>query len=556
MSKEYIIAGEIIKIHSYLLKSPRLKYITGGSILIETFSSKFMPALSKKIEENVNIYMTAAGRFMVGFKKETNAVQFMKIVKYVGNHLFGANINLVCGPLENEETQENENNIIQEISNTLEQMKVNLCKKPVFDIPSFQYIQRCNECGDWGIGRRKVCPKDNIKKLKDFCYLCQLCQLKLLARDKKVINIELPEKLHENGFNNISFAKSKSEINTDNILAISYSDNQYHTKFDSFPDIVTKSNPSYIGVFYADGNEMGTLISNNATLNDYKIFSERISNANKKALDAAVKEIKDENERFPGLILINGGDDLLAVLPGDKAVDFAQKFMEEITNDDSPLEKGICGGLVFSPPNMPFTGLYDLADRLCTNAKNKIWFLKKAINNDSENKKQLDNKLTPQKQSAIDFMLVSSSLIQELGNILERQSYQVEVDDNPYILFTARPYLIDEFKHFIENIRTFKKIEPSRRVFMDLKDIFLPTDNIKLFLDENIKFIELENMIKRLQTIDLNNSSEYESFFHNKFLNNEKWQTTNNAGDEIDAFRIWQADIIEIVDFIKLKESY
>ena len=54
---QLIVAGEIVKIHQYLMKAPRLRYMAGGSILIEAFSTSLAPALAEKCEQGAAIYL-------------------------------------------------------------------------------------------------------------------------------------------------------------------------------------------------------------------------------------------------------------------------------------------------------------------------------------------------------------------------------------------------------------------------------------------------------------------------------------------------------------------
>ncbi len=84
---KFIVAGEIVKIHHYLMKAPRLRYMAGGSILIEAFSASLVPALAKSFEPGAEIYLAAAGRFMAGFDDKSNAQAFADTIRFAGNRL-------------------------------------------------------------------------------------------------------------------------------------------------------------------------------------------------------------------------------------------------------------------------------------------------------------------------------------------------------------------------------------------------------------------------------------------------------------------------------------
>ena len=138
---QFIVAGEIVKIHHYLFKAPRLRFMAGGSILIETFSTDLVRALAGNVEPGADVYLAAAGRFMAGFKDKKKAGQFAGMIRFAGQQLFGGEICLVCGPLENKDT------IIKDVADALERMKVSAQAKLASDMAGLQYIERCEECG-------------------------------------------------------------------------------------------------------------------------------------------------------------------------------------------------------------------------------------------------------------------------------------------------------------------------------------------------------------------------------------------------------------------------
>jgi len=150
----HIVAGEIIKIHNYLLKAPQLRYLTGGSLLIETFSTSLVPKLAKKFEPaSGGVRFSAAGRFMLEFNEKNSAETFLKIVRFTANNLFGQG-SLVCDSFDNS------NGIIKKISDRLECMKLSGAKRSVSANHAFQYVQRCSACGSWDTLKPKRIDKD------------------------------------------------------------------------------------------------------------------------------------------------------------------------------------------------------------------------------------------------------------------------------------------------------------------------------------------------------------------------------------------------------------
>ncbi|KAF3889080.1 MULTISPECIES: type III-B CRISPR-associated protein Cas10/Cmr2 [Nostocales] len=105
----------------------------------------------------------------------------------------------------------------------------------------------------------------------------------------------------------------------------------------------------FVGYIYADGNNMGGYIRNRIrTPQDYRIFSQQVLNATQKAVYIALKkhlqprqlqnltdsDISDRNKQwiYPFEIITIGGDDVLLIVPADKALDVAKTLSEEFEN--------------------------------------------------------------------------------------------------------------------------------------------------------------------------------------------------------------------------------
>jgi len=143
---------------------------------------------------------------------------------------------------------------------------------------------------------------------------------------------------------------------------------------------------------------MGELISECSTPEAYTKFSKDITKSTEDALKSAVKPTLNVKGKFPGKILIKGGDDLLVVLPAEQSIAFAKKFLSEASENGTALENGICGGLVLSKPSIPFNMLFHRTEELLKFAKRQVW--KKPVVRGREE--------TPRDLTAIDFILLTS----------------------------------------------------------------------------------------------------------------------------------------------------
>ena len=525
--KSYVVAGEVIKIHTYLLKAPKLRYMAEGSLLLETFSSELVPALAKRIGAD-QIYLAAAGRFMVGFSEEDQAERFKKLIIFVARYLFGEENVLVCGPLLNGP------GIIERIGDELEAQKTDASARPFSAMPALQFMERCGSCGTWGAMH---CAE--IANNEPLVQLCNTCKLKLMARNGTKIEIRLPSSMQADGLLKIVIGGSSKKGNEP---VVPFAQDPYkNEKINSFHYIADQGDHGYIGVFYADGNEMGSLIQGTETIEQYSIFSSVISTWNFKALKKAANTV-NRTDGFPGRILLRGGDDLLVVLRAESALEFARVFLEEASGNGSPFKEGICGGLVLSQPSMPFSILFSKAEELAVNAKKQMWLLKRDAKTGGG-----DISCSPRQKSALDFMVVTSPLLEPLGSQPERQHY-ILPDQRNYAFLTARPYLVDELGKLVENIRRLKDMETPRRTFMALKDIFHPSEITEDRVDVQGRFMELAALADRLGVLYPKRAKTYKDLLMKEFLEYDDWRFMSRKGIE-KARRAWQADIVELVDF-------
>jgi hypothetical protein len=137
----------------------------------------------------------------------------------------------------------------------------------------------------------------------------------------------------------------------------------------------------------------------------------------------------------------------------------------------------------------------------------------------------------------------------------ERKIYQLKASGSKFVFLTARPYILKEYSDLIDNIIDFKKHNLPRRVFMDLKDIFQPLHSSESELeiarvDANGNFKELDQLIERLRVLYRDKEEDIKNFFNAVILQHTKWKSKDSKKNTRAAARNWQADIIELSDFL------
>ncbi len=155
----------------------------------------------------------------------------------------------------------------------------------------------------------------------------------------------------------------------------------------------------YIGLVYADGNAMGRLVQELDSKEVCQAFAELVDGslrdacygALKKVLAPEVKRLAEgvTQRTLPADILLLGGDDLLVVLPADRALDFALEASKQFADMTvarrstypQPIQEffarrdltkrglTISCGVAVGPARYPFYLLLELAEELLRSAK-------------------------------------------------------------------------------------------------------------------------------------------------------------------------------------------
>ncbi len=223
----------------------------------------------------------------------------------------------------------------------------------------------------------------------------------------------------------------------------------------------------FIGLIYADGNAMGRLVQELDSPDVYSAFSELVDGSIREACYEALgqvcaTEITKASEamvqgnkpgRLPADILLLGGDDLMVLVPADRALKFAlevTRFFAQLTRqrlaelpeatrqffaERQLADRGltISCGVAVGPARYPFYLLLDLAEELLSSAKR----------GGSED----PTKTLYWTPSYVDFHILAGSASQELSTI-RKEDYQVYRESvHPR---TLRPYRGDQLERLYQ----------------------------------------------------------------------------------------------------------
>ena len=170
-----------------------------------------------------------------------------------------------------------------------------------------------------------------------------------------------------------------------------------HDLYDNFPfEMDAIANPNNkIAIIHADGNKMGLMLqkmsenlkgeTDEKIQKVFKDFSTAISqstnDAVKEAFEIVFQKDFDETDKFVKFRpIVIGGDDVTVICDANKALVFTEVYLKAFENNTKKnfKEAGLsqyaekltaCAGIAFCNKKFPFHYAYNLADKICTYAK-------------------------------------------------------------------------------------------------------------------------------------------------------------------------------------------
>jgi len=210
----------------------------------------------------------------------------------------------------------------------------------------------------------------------------------------------------------------------------------------------------YVGFIYADGNRMGERLSGFKEPDEYRDFSDKVKDGTQEAIFKALakhlgRDMKQNPEHIPFEILLLGGDDLMAVVPANRAIEIAKDFCEEFKRQT---DVSICAGVLITHENYPIYSMMDHAEELLKSAKELSYKKHREAKNACKPKEEWE-------VNAIDFMVLKGALLQDVKEM--RRSELSYNSDNPSkeldLKLYQRPYTIAKLDDLICWVRKFKE---------------------------------------------------------------------------------------------------
>ena len=296
---------------------------------------------------------------------------------------------------------------------------------------------------------------------------------------------------------------------------------------DDFGTIGSLSTPkNYMGVIYADGNNMGKELESLCNLDKVENFSVAVDDAIYQAVkEAILKYLPPQEIYFPFDILLLGGDDLVMVVPAHKVIEVAmlvaQKF-SEFTERDYGKSLNLSVGVAIAHAKFPFASLLDLAE-------GALKFAKK------ESAKCARRGQAMAKEGLVNFIVVSNS------NSLEFKKYYSETlkyekkDESIKYYRTLRPYSVADLRYIVETIQSLQNFPRNKLSFL----------REALFHDKNQSILDGLVFLNRIKSEQRELFRSFFSYFANGEESLFPWFK------EKDDYYTPFLDLIELYDFIE-----
>lgn len=524
MSKA-ILSFDTDRIKEYVFSTQVLKEIRGASAILDTLNRREMYRYIKLIDPAAERIFANGGSGMFMVSDATKAEKCITTIeKLYNDETLTASISGAYIPYDD---LSDFSNAFKVLSYRLRQTKD--AKISPSNPVTHSFMKPCDSCGN-EYARYSMMGE----------VICKSC-FKKRKKDKnikdKIEEMILSPGIFEQDDQLIKFTKDQTWgwLLSKLIIDPDYS-TQGKSRADDFETLGQLSVPNnYIGVIYADGNNMGRRLESLNSTEQFRSFSDIVDNAIRNAvLDAVRQHLEPKKEYFPFDILLLGGDDLVMVTTAQQVIETAvtitKKFREytglnfEKKQLGPPLELSV--GVAIAHAKYPIGSLLKLAEDLLKFAKKEA------------SKRFYKGDTTHSDRAMINFQVVNAGSCLDLGDNFNRNLTSRDADNKKYFR-TLRPYDMESVENIlISSIKELRKSAFPRNKLQALREA--------VFLDYNnsiLSCLAARNRLKNEQRALI--EKIFRKCSQNKKFDPFPWFVKN------DAFFTPFLDVAELYDFIQ-----
>ncbi|WP_052887893.1 Cas10/Cmr2 second palm domain-containing protein [Thermogemmatispora carboxidivorans] len=589
-----LVALDTDRIKNYVFSTDRLREIRGASSILDRLNREVMGAIARDLDPNARVIYAngGSGLFLLAEEKAEEFVRRIQ-ARYREETQGGATI---TGAVQRLPAELAGHDLRQaDLHQQLDLLRYELrrakeCPPAIVARPSHPLLRLCDSCGlEYAAGQspwrepreeeQRYCPVCLQKRRED-------AQIKksiesMAARPQEVrpgsgeeekravlwanlihrLNRIAPDYFLEDGKPIVP----KRPRDIDTLRAVAGSGR------DSVRD--------YLALIYADGNGMGSRIEKLSTLKQIEEFASDIDDAICEALASAVAEHlkpvpvkglldeednEEENDQarqeaqpqgdyfFPFDVLLLGGDDLMLLTSGDRALSVALEVARVFREKAGKQQGTLSVGVVFAPLKYPFGLMHDLAE-------NALRFAKKQARMDQWRDAGDGD------DTRVNFLVVAGAGTHEFDYLYKTVYCKREADTE--FRATLRPYRLPVLENLLQAIREAKRLGFPRSKLHQLREAVLKMNRTSTVLDalaalQGCRDREREFLLRWLYEFSQRyllsgnqsetNSGNIQGFPHVIF----PWsrlQDQGQSGREI--YLTPLLDLVELYDFVAAEEG-
>jgi len=519
-----ILSADTDKVKSYVYSSTKLPEMRGASIILDRLNQEMTEQIFKNNSLPGSCLLLNKGGSILALVPTSLSTKIQSEIEtlYLQETHGLASITVVIEQITKDKFHSEFKSIIRRLSNKLKQEKEQKRLFPVYEV--IPYARRCQSCGI-----RPANVKRKVYGSGDDEYLCKSCEYKRSQGEYKENDINSGKTIFFKEFLDFLSEGDKKRC-LKQIL------NQCLSNARDLGEIGDKD--GYIGVIYADGNEIGSKIEKLESPAEFVEFSEKLFRLTKDSLYSALANYispKKIDNRFilPFEIISIGGDDLFLILPANIALQVANQLCGSFEKGaaDSQMETlkdaTLSAGVLIAKDSFPVYYIFDLVNQLLKNAK------KKAKSGDAI-------------KTAIDFMVFKSQggEVSNIGNyrdqILTGNESKIRGIDHIFEL-TFRPYFRDDFQKLLYFVKKLNQEKfPKSKLYMIRESLEEGREN------STIQYLYL--MTKSLDREKQLLCTEFPALFLNNDFSFVPWKRVDKTNHL--EYKTPIVDILEIFDFI------
>jgi CRISPR/Cas system-associated protein Cas10 (large subunit of type III CRISPR-Cas system)/DNA-binding transcriptional MerR regulator len=402
--QSWLVSFDTDRIKQYLFATNRLKEIRGGSALLLDLDDQREALIKQAVSDAEVVYSGGGGAAALVHTEE----QAKQLIAHITHQFHTATITASITGISLSPELANERKFGERTNQAGKRLRqAKAAKAETTTLPVEPYLRLCQSCGQHPV----VTPPAGQSEE----WLCASCARKREKGDRSVLYDKFRECVEASIGKDHPWVGETLPRDLDWIGEV------------SFP-------PNYVGFIALDGNNIGNLLCEPATVEKYHRFSEGLHHLTGNQTFSALQRYgRPRNGVTPFEIILIGGDDVLLITAADIAIEVALAIAErfQANSQRDVLEKAniagdkltMAGGVVLAHADFPIPAMHSLAEALQRSAKKLC-------------------AIQGYKTGAIDFLVVSGS--------------DTDLEEMRRAIPHRRPYTLRDMQTLLDYIRCFK----------------------------------------------------------------------------------------------------